>query len=71
MSWNSSLATTVGGVIAKEARSVGINRGLCPVLQVITDCRFCRYENACLSRHFHTLKESSFYQDRLGTNIRR
>jgi len=42
MSWNQSLATSVGSVIAKEARAAGINRGLCPVLQVVTDCRFCR-----------------------------
>lgn len=42
MTWNTSLATEVGSVIAREARAVGINRGLCPVLQVITDCRFCR-----------------------------
>jgi beta-glucosidase-like glycosyl hydrolase len=42
MTWNTSLAENVGSVIAREARAVGINRGLCPVLQVITDCRFCR-----------------------------
>eukprot|EP01052_Picozoa_sp_SAG31_P045751 SAG31_NODE_8486_length_1442_cov_1.483246_1_plen_106_part_00 len=42
MGWNATLAKAVGAAIAKEARAVGINRGLCPVLQVITDCRFCR-----------------------------
>jgi beta-glucosidase len=41
-SWNTTLLLEVGAAVAAEARSVGINRGLAPVLQVVTNCRFCR-----------------------------
>ena len=38
--WNASLVTAVGSVIALEARANGVTRGFAPVLQVVTDPRF-------------------------------
>lgn len=45
-SWNTSLVAAVGAVIAAEARASGVQRGFAPVLQVTTDPRFGRFEEA-------------------------
>ena len=42
--WNTSLAHAVGGAIALEARSWGIDRGLSPEINVCNDPRFGRTE---------------------------
>lgn len=44
--WNASLLTAVGTIIAMEARAAGSSRGFSPVLQVTTDPRFGRFEEA-------------------------
>lgn len=45
-SWNTTLVEAVGTVIALEARAGGVIRGNAPVLQVVTDPRFGRFEEA-------------------------
>jgi beta-glucosidase len=44
--WNESLVRAVGAVIGAEARACGVTRGFAPVLQVVSDSRFGRYEEA-------------------------
>ena len=44
--WDVALVEAVGAVIGLEARTAGITRGFAPVLQVVTDPRFGRYEEA-------------------------
>ena len=45
-SWDPAMVQTVGAVIGLEARTAGVGRGYAPVLQVVTDPRFGRYEEA-------------------------
>lgn len=45
-SFNASLVEAIGSVIAAEARANGVTRGFAPVLQVVVDPRFGRYEEA-------------------------
>jgi hypothetical protein len=45
-SFNTSLVAAVGAVIGSEARAGGFLRGNAPVLQVVTDPRFGRFEEA-------------------------
>ena len=45
-SWDADLLQAVGGVIGVEARAVGVDRGFSPELQVDTDPRFGRTEEA-------------------------
>jgi beta-glucosidase len=44
--WNETLIRAVGEVIGAEARANGVTRGFAPVLQVVSDSRFGRYEEA-------------------------
>jgi beta-glucosidase len=44
--WDTDLVQAIGSVIGLEARAAGITRGFAPVLQVVTDPRFGRYEEA-------------------------
>ena len=44
--WNTDLVQSIGSVIGLEARAAGVTRGFAPVLQVVTDPRFGRYEEA-------------------------
>lgn len=44
--WNVSLVQAIGSVIGLEARAAGVTRGFAPVLQVVTDPRFGRFEEA-------------------------
>jgi len=44
--WDAALVEAIGAVIGLEARTAGISRGFAPVLQVVTDPRFGRYEEA-------------------------
>lgn len=44
--WDVNLIEAVGAVIGLEARIAGVGRGYAPVLQVTTDPRFGRYEEA-------------------------
>ena len=44
--WDVALVEAVGAVIGLEARTAGVTRGFAPVLQVVTDPRFGRYEEA-------------------------
>lgn len=44
--WDTALVEAIGGVIGLEARASGITRGFAPVLQVVTDPRFGRYEES-------------------------
>jgi beta-glucosidase len=44
--WDTALVQQVGAVIGLEARTAGVGRGYAPVLQVVTDPRFGRYEEA-------------------------
>ncbi len=44
--WDVALVEAVGAVIGLEARTAGVTRGFAPVLQVATDPRFGRYEEA-------------------------
>eukprot|EP01083_Nonionella_stella_P065225 170705_1 len=41
--WNRSLLQTIGQIIAFEARVFGIDFGLAPVLQIVTDPRYGRF----------------------------
>lgn len=41
--WNTSLVTAIGRVIALEARSTGVDTALAPVVNMFTDSRFGRY----------------------------
>ena len=42
-SWNASLVTAIGRVIALEARSTGVDTALAPVVNMFSDPRFGRY----------------------------
>jgi beta-glucosidase len=44
--WDVALVEAAGAVIGLEARTAGVTRGFAPVLQVVTDPRFGRYEEA-------------------------
>jgi len=44
--WDVATVAAVGGAIGAEARANGVTRGFAPVLQVATDPRFGRYEEA-------------------------
>jgi len=41
--WNASLVTAIGRVIAAEARATGVDTALSPVVNMFTDPRFGRY----------------------------